>query len=209
MLKNLWIAAQFLLLEISLAAALQAAILKAGVAKVDITPPAGQPMYGYGSRKSPSISTLDPLYARVLVLDVNGRRLTLVTLDLGQVFGPSSLERLKRVADDSISHLLVVASHTHSGPAIHDEYASGVPAWETAATEKIGATVVRCATPFFWAMPTVTMATSLPSVLPASAVMALPTRPPMWKWELAIACWTVPWFASMRCWGGSLICRKS
>jgi len=118
MLKNLWIAAQFLLLEISLAAPLQAAILKAGVAKVDITPPAGQPMYGYGSRKSPSISTLDPLYARVLVLDVNGRRLTLVTLDLGQVFGPSSLERLKRVADDSISHLLVVASHTHSGPAI-------------------------------------------------------------------------------------------
>jgi hypothetical protein len=97
MLKNLWLAAQFLLLEISLAGPLQAATLKAGVAKVDITPPTGQPMYGYGSRKSPSTSTLDPLYARVLVLDVNGRRLALVTLDLGRVFGPSSLERVKRV----------------------------------------------------------------------------------------------------------------
>ncbi len=146
MVRNLCVAAQFLVLEIALALPLQAATLKAGVAKADITPPVGQPMYGYGSRKSPSTSTLDPLYARVLVLDVNGKRLALVTLDLGRVFGPASLERIKTIAGNSSSHLLIVASHTHSGPAIHDDYVSGVPAWETAATEKVGKAVQEAAT---------------------------------------------------------------
>lgn len=47
---------------------------KAGVAKVDITPPAGLPMYGYFGRTQPATGTLDPLYARVVTLFVRGRR---------------------------------------------------------------------------------------------------------------------------------------
>ena len=39
------------------------AALKAGVAKVDITPPPGLPMWSYSARLSPSKGTLDPLYA--------------------------------------------------------------------------------------------------------------------------------------------------
>ncbi len=113
---------------------------KAGVAKVDITPPAGLPMYGYFSRTQPATGTLDPLYARVVVLEVEGKRLALVTLDLGRVFGPSSLAGLReQVAKASgISFLLITASHTHSGPLIVDEYPPDrVPAWETASLDKI------------------------------------------------------------------------
>ena len=51
------------------ASACRAASLRAGVAKVDITPPPGQLLYGYSERRTPAQGTLDPLYARVLVLE--------------------------------------------------------------------------------------------------------------------------------------------
>lgn len=114
--------------------------LKAGVSKVDITPPPGLPLYGYFDRTQLSTGTLDPLHARILVIEVEGKRLALITLDLGRTFGPASLARLrKQLAQTSgISYLLVTASHTHSGPNILDEYPSGqTPAWEIADLDKI------------------------------------------------------------------------
>lgn len=116
------------------------ATLRAGVAKVDITPPTGLAMWGYGNRKLPSTGTLDPLYARVLVLEAGDTRLALVALDMGRPFGPASLAHLRETAmkASAIAYVLVAASHTHSGPVIQDEYPSGgTPAWETAALEKI------------------------------------------------------------------------
>jgi hypothetical protein len=113
---------------------------KAGVSKVDITPPPGLPMYGYMDRTQLSTGTLDPLYARILVIEVEGKRLALITLDLGRTFGPASLARLrKQLAQGSgISYLLITASHTHSGPNILDEYPSNqTPAWETADLDRI------------------------------------------------------------------------
>ena len=125
------------------------ATLQAGVSKVNITPPTGLPMYGYGDRTQGATGTLDPLYARVLVLQVGAKRLALVTLDLGRVYGPASLARLRdQLAKSSgISFLLITASHTHSGPNILDEYPSGhTPAWETAQLDKIaGAVAEACA----------------------------------------------------------------
>lgn len=114
--------------------------LKAGIAKVEITPPAGEKMWGYFDRVTPAQGTLDPLYARVLVLELGEKRLALVDLDLGRAFGPASLERLRDAARKSsgISYVLVQATHTHAGPVILDEYPSGAPAWENAAVEKIG-----------------------------------------------------------------------
>lgn len=113
--------------------------LKAGVARVDITPPPGVRMWGYGNRKGPSTGTLDPLYARVLVLEAGDKRLALVALDLGRPFGPASIASLREAARKSshINYLVVVASHTHSGPVVKDDYPEGVPAWETAALAKI------------------------------------------------------------------------
>jgi neutral ceramidase len=125
---------------LALTASARAAGLKAGVAKVEITPPVGEKMWGYSARKEPAQGVLDPLYARVLVIEAGEKKLGLVVLDLGRTFGPANIERLRAAARQSsgISYLLVQATHTHSGPVILDEYApNAVPAWETAALEKI------------------------------------------------------------------------
>jgi len=65
------------------------ATLKAGAARVEVTPPTGLSMYGYGNRKGTSTGILDPLMARVLVLEVGEKRLALVVLDLGRVLASS------------------------------------------------------------------------------------------------------------------------
>lgn len=114
--------------------------LKAGVARVDITPEFGLAMYGYANRTAPSKGLLDPLYARVLALEAGETRLTLVTLDLGRVFRKSWIDQLRETVRKSskVSYVLLVASHTHSGPALQDDCSTKpVPAWETAAFDKI------------------------------------------------------------------------
>jgi neutral ceramidase len=130
---------------------LSAAAFRAGVAEVDITPPSGLPMYGYFERiKSGQVAagTLDPLYARVLVLEAGAHRLALITLDLGRTFSQPWLDRL-RTAVETTSHfdaLIVTASHTHSGPNILDQYPDGrLPAWQLAALNKIQGAVARAA----------------------------------------------------------------
>jgi hypothetical protein len=121
----------------------RSAELRAGAGKVDITPPPGLAMYGYFDRIEKhelSTGTLDPLYARVVVLEVGEKRLALVTLDLGRTFNEAWLGRMREAAlkDSHIGALLVSASHTHSGPNIVDIYPpGGPPEWENAAFDKI------------------------------------------------------------------------
>ena len=90
--------------------------LRAGVAKVNITPKTYEPLWGFEDRTDPATGTLDPLYARILVLEAGGKRIALVTLDLGSSFGEPSLDHLKEVVSKSsgISCLLLSASHTHA-----------------------------------------------------------------------------------------------
>jgi hypothetical protein len=131
------------------AQSLAAAEMRAGAAQVDITPPPGLPMYGFFNRITKhqvSSGTLDPLYARVLVLQAGEKRLALVTLDLGRTFNEAWLDRLRAAArtESQIDALVVTASHTHSGPNILDEYPGGrPPPWEDAALEKISSTILQ------------------------------------------------------------------
>ena len=106
--------------------------LRAAVAKVDITPKTHEVMWGFEDRLEPASSTLDPLYARVLVLEAGGKRLAIVTLDLGRSFGEPALDQLQAEVRKSsgISCLLVSASHTHSAPNVKDEYKGNPPEWE-------------------------------------------------------------------------------
>jgi hypothetical protein len=53
---------------------------------------------GIEDRLKPATGTLDPLYARVFVLEVGEKRLALVTLDLGRSFGAASLAELREAA---------------------------------------------------------------------------------------------------------------
>ena len=76
--------------------------LKAGTAKVSITP---------DDSKMP---VHDKVYARSLVLDVNGERLAIVAVDLGVY----TSKRLVEVCKEKfgISHLVLCSSHNHSDP---------------------------------------------------------------------------------------------
>lgn len=58
------------------------AALKAGFAKVDITPPSGVWLSGYASRKKPSDGISDELYAKSLVLDDGQNKIAIVSADL-------------------------------------------------------------------------------------------------------------------------------
>ena len=124
-----------------------AAQLEAAVAQVDITPPTGLPMYGYLDRLTHnqlSAGTLDPLYARVLVLQAGRKRMAVVTLDLGRTFNESWLDLLRSEAREAsqINGLIVTASHTHSGPNILDDYPDGhLPAWQSVTLDKVAAAI--------------------------------------------------------------------
>ncbi len=94
----------------------QEAGLRAGVARVEITPSTLGPMYGYANRKcGPAVGTHDPLYAKALVLEAGESRLAIVTLDLGSIVS----QNLRREVADKlgIPVLLLAASHTHSAPS--------------------------------------------------------------------------------------------
>src|SRR4051812_42188936 len=123
-----------------------AADLRAGIAKVEITPAPGEQMWGYENRTKPATGMLDPLYARVLILNAKDRRIALIALDLGRAFGPASLDQLRTAGRrNGITCLLVTASHTHSGPVVQDEYRNGAPAWERKALSGIEDALQRAA----------------------------------------------------------------
>src|SRR5450432_3624122 len=75
--------------------------LLAGTAKVNITPKSDEPLH-------------DSVYARSLVLDINGQRLAFVSVDLA-VF---TSERVENICKEkfSISQMMLCSSHTHSEP---------------------------------------------------------------------------------------------
>lgn len=95
--------------------------MKVGAALVDITPPLGLEMYGYGARVGGATGIHDPLYARVLVAEgVDGTTVALVVADLLQVE-----ERLQDIIAKEVlrstgitrENLQLAGTHTHSGPA--------------------------------------------------------------------------------------------
>src|ERR1051326_4464810 len=131
----------FLAAALSSGPACWSATLRAAVAKVDITPPPGEHLWGYSNRQNPATGSRDPLYARVLVLQAENQSLVLVDVDLGRPFGPASLHWLRNATRKDVSFLILTATHTHSGPVIQDDYPGGKPPWETAALEKIAKAV--------------------------------------------------------------------
>ncbi|MBM3811314.1 MAG: hypothetical protein FJW20_06725 [Acidimicrobiia bacterium] len=105
-----------LLVLITLPALAQELTLRAGLARVDITPSAFGPMYGYANRKcGPAVATHDPLFAKALVLESGETRMAIVTLDLGSMSSTTLFRRAKE--ELNIPLLLLASSHTHSAPA--------------------------------------------------------------------------------------------
>jgi hypothetical protein len=124
-----------------LACPAQAGGLKAGAAKVDVTPPTGFAMWGYAARRdAPSVGVLDKLHARALVLAVGSERLALVSLDLGRAPPRASFEAVRaRVKKEGVGTLFLVASHTHTGPVLEvDTWPTPKASYVRALEQKLG-----------------------------------------------------------------------
>ena len=95
--------------------------IKAGVGVVDITPPLGVELCGYGlylNRRSTSIR--DRLYSKALVLSDGVNRVAIVANDLiGITKGMSKDIRFLVAKETGIpqDHILITCTHTHHGPA--------------------------------------------------------------------------------------------
>lgn len=121
--------------------------LRAGVAKAEVTPPIGGPMYGYGARGSNvSQGVHDPLYAKVLILDDGTAKLAIVTLDLG-AFSRENTDNVRAIVakKTDITNILCLASHTHSAPRATDDFPSKEEPWIREAEQKIADAIIEAA----------------------------------------------------------------
>lgn len=93
--------------------------LYASAVQLDITPPVGTRMAGYGARTATSVGVHDPLLAQLLLLRLGERALVLITLDLLGV----TLELTQQVRGGIAEAIgvpmqatMISCTHTHSGP---------------------------------------------------------------------------------------------
>ena len=91
-----------------------AADFMAGTARLEITPPVGYSMGGYGARKGVSTGVHDSLFVTALVLKTDKEALAFITCDLVTAYSQRVESEVQRRF--GISNVLISASHTHSGP---------------------------------------------------------------------------------------------
>ncbi len=105
-------------------------VLRAGIAKIDIMPAKPVKMAGYGSRTGLSKGVHDPLSARAVAFENNGKRLVLVSTDLIGFYNGTA-EYLRKIILDEFklkpSELFLSAIHTHSGPSLAIDKKKGHP----------------------------------------------------------------------------------
>ncbi len=104
--------------------------LRAGTARIDITPDKPVKMAGYGSRTALSEDVHDPLSARVVAFENNGERLVLVSSDLLGFYGGTA-EHFRKVILSEFElkpgELFLSAIHTHDGPSLTIDKEKGHP----------------------------------------------------------------------------------
>ena len=96
-------------------------MLKAGAAKVNITPFIGGPMAGYAARDRGSEGIQDELYAKALVVTDGTQEVAIVTSDLIRISEDLAEEvrgLVKRSVGLPADRVLLCASHTHFGPEV-------------------------------------------------------------------------------------------
>jgi neutral ceramidase len=107
---------------------------KMGSSTVDVTPAIGVPLAGYGSKDrrivpwdifnkhryahflKPSEGVLDPIRAKSMVIELGSKRVLLISLDTVGTDSSVVNEIKKFAAPLGIQHVIVSATHTHSGP---------------------------------------------------------------------------------------------
>ncbi len=94
--------------------------LMAGAAQVEITPKAGVQLAGGVGVYRPAKLINDPLYAKALILECNGRKICFVTLDVTIISSHYSSKIRQSAKDFGIEPdaVMVHATQTHSAPSI-------------------------------------------------------------------------------------------
>jgi hypothetical protein len=89
--------------------------LRAGAARVDITPTDLTNLNSFNGGKFTGVH--DPIFARVLVLDDGTTMAAFVALDLIEVGDTTNVrQRIQRELGIPVDHILITASHDHSAP---------------------------------------------------------------------------------------------
>lgn len=98
--------------------------MKAGVARVNITPDHPIWMAGYAARTKPSEGKYHDLFAKALILEDDDTRMAIITSDLIG-FDPAQCDEVKAAIESATgllpSQVILSASHTHTGPEIRVE----------------------------------------------------------------------------------------
>lgn len=96
------------------------AVLHAGAAQADITPPPGTDLTGYILRTGPATGVHDPLYAKALALELDGRWAAILACDLLGLEA-TTVRRVRAAIEAATGipadHILLACTHTHAGPA--------------------------------------------------------------------------------------------
>ena len=104
--------------------------LRAGIAKIDITPDKPVKMSGYGARTALSEDVHDPLSVRIIAFENDGERLVLVSSDLLGFYGGTA-EHFRKVILSEFKlkpdELFLSAIHTHDGPTLTIDKEKGHP----------------------------------------------------------------------------------
>src|SRR4051812_40171018 len=110
-----------LLLPLATAVHLSASDLRAGFARIDISPTQPVTMAGYAARTNVSQGIHDPLSARAMALESAGKRLLVISGDnLGWYNNTAEPAREAILSGTKLqpSELLLAAIHTHSAPTL-------------------------------------------------------------------------------------------
>src|SRR5918999_5881619 len=93
--------------------------LEAGAGRADITPPTGYFFMGWVRSDAKAEGQHKRLFARAIVLGRGGRKVALVSTDLGALPNGMVVDAAERLANRGFTeeNIVVSASHTHGGPS--------------------------------------------------------------------------------------------
>jgi hypothetical protein len=94
-------------------------MIYAASVEIDITPPIGVKLAGYGARTEASRGIHDPLKAQVLQIKIGDSSTLIITMDLLGIqthFSDKLRGIIHQETEIPEDHILLTCSHTHSGP---------------------------------------------------------------------------------------------
>ncbi len=103
--------------------------MKVGLSSVDITPPLGVELCGYGyylQRRATAVNDL--LFAKGLAFESDGRKILIISCDLigfSDEFSGAIKQEISKMTGIDVTAIMIACTHTHTGPATREIRACG------------------------------------------------------------------------------------